>query len=378
MTSRAPRREILPAAETVVGARHAATEASSGFPRAERYELVEAARGLACLMVLLYHSLIAHAPETLTPALRAVAGVTVHGWIGVHVFFAISGWCVAERFALARTRHESGSPFLLDRALRIFPAYWAAVLVTLALRLAAAPFNSTRLADNLPAGPAGWLGTGLLLDPYLGTPAYLIVSWSLVYELGFYACMAVALGAARWLRLGDRVLFASGALLCALPWTIGTNAWFVLGLWPNFFAGVAAWVAVRTHARFAGVAVLLALTAASVAMPGRDTAGQLAAIGTATALGLLHRWDRALAGHALVRPLVWLGLMSYSLYLMHVPFNTAWQNLAARAIAPSSPLFVVVWLGAVAVAIAAGWAMATWIELPLQRWRKRTRRSDTR
>lgn len=341
--------------------------------RSERYQLVEAGRGIACLAVLLFHSLVNYAHDPLTPVLAAVEKISRHGWLGVHAFFAISGWCIAERYALARSRGESARHFLGERCLRIFPTYWAAIAVTLALRLASAPFNSMQAADALPPGLRAWAGTLLLLDPYLETPGYLTVSWSLVFEIGFYVCAAAALLEFGGRRLSERVAFAAGAALCLVPWLWAerTPPWIVLGLWPNFFAGVAAWCVVRRGARAGGFAVLGALAFGAAWRGEAERLGLLTAIGTAGALALLHPWDRALAGAAAVRALLWVGGISYSLYLLHVPFLSAAQNLGARFFAPSSPWFVAVWLTGIAVALAAGWMLATRIELPAQRWRKR-------
>ena len=109
------------------------------------------------------------------------------------MFFAVSGWSIAERLAAGHRRQESVLHFLRGRALRIYPAYWAALAFLLLVRLAAVPFNTTRLPDNLPIGALGWLGDLFLLQPYFGTVPALVVSWSLVYELGFYALDAGAL-----------------------------------------------------------------------------------------------------------------------------------------------------------------------------------------
>lgn len=345
--------------------------ASAGTRKSERYELVEAGRGLASVMVLLFHSLVNYNATPLAAPLAAVDLVARHGWLGVHAFFAISGWCIAQRFAVARAREESAGHFLRDRFLRIYPTYWAALLATLALRLAALPFNSTQFGDAFPPTPAAWAGTLLLLDPYLGTPGYLTVSWSLVFELGFYLCAALALIVGPR-RLDEKLVFLAGAALCAVPWVFPTGSpWIVLDLWPNFFVGVAAWCVVRRGARTAGSVVLIALALAALTLRPAERTGLLVATGTAALLVCLHPWDRALSGTRVGRGLLWCGTISYSLYLIHVPFLSAALNLATRFLSPASPAFAFAWLGAVAIAFAAGWALAHGVEIPLQRWRKR-------
>ena len=84
---------------------------------------------MAGLAVLLFHSLNAYPPDALPIGFKALQAVTEWGWLGVHVFFAISGWCIAERLAKGRRTGESGRHFAAERFLRIYPTYWAALLV---------------------------------------------------------------------------------------------------------------------------------------------------------------------------------------------------------------------------------------------------------
>ena len=268
-----------------------------------RYRTIEAGRGLACLAVLLFHSLTTYSPSSLTPVLATLRSATNWGWLGVHVFFSISGWCIAERLTSAVTRGETSWSFLKERFLRIFPTYWAAVALTMALRLAASPFNATSPASNLPAGWSGWVGTVLLVDPYLKAAPYLAVSWSLVYELGFYLCAALAVALWRARLSNGWMLFAAGALLCFMPWAAHTGRapWLVLELWPDFFAGMAAWCVARRGARAAGCGVLAAMLGASLLWPAYGGAGRLTAILTALVLIGLFPCDARIASHRISR-----------------------------------------------------------------------------
>jgi peptidoglycan/LPS O-acetylase OafA/YrhL len=334
--------------------------------------LLEAGRGAACLAVLLFHSLSAYGGPALPRELAAVGAVAGWGWLGVHVFFAISGWCLAERTARARKRGESGAHFAAERVLRIYPTYLAALLISIALRLAALPFNTSRLSSAVPAGWAGWLAAASLTEPYVGRPDFLTVSWSLVYELGFYLCCAAALVAvARRLATGP-LLFLAGSLLCFAPWVAHAAGapWRVLALWPDFFAGMAAWWAVRRSAR-AGCAVLALMLAASIAWPGYGGAGRLTAIGTAAALALAWPWDAGLTAGPVMRSLMRAGGISYSLYLIHVPLISPCENLMGRLISPSSRGFIAVWALAIALALAGAVCLNRVVERPVERWRRR-------
>jgi peptidoglycan/LPS O-acetylase OafA/YrhL len=56
-----------------------------------RYRSLDMWRGVACLMVVVFHSCF-YADRSTTPWLGRLIGL---GWLGVPIFFAISGFCVA-------------------------------------------------------------------------------------------------------------------------------------------------------------------------------------------------------------------------------------------------------------------------------------------
>ncbi len=338
-----------------------------------RYRLLEAGRGAACLWVLFFHSIncfpIAGLPEVLKPV-RAVGG---WGWLGVEVFFAISGWCIAERIARGFRVNESGFHFAIERLLRIFPTYWAALAVLVAIRLAAVPFNSAHLSGCTPEGWQGWLGSILLLDTYMGRGSFLEVSWTLVYELGFYLCATIALMAATRRVVKFRVLFILGCLMCLFPWTAhgGSAPWRVLALWPDFFAGMAAWWAARRGSRASGYAVLVAMLAIATIWPTYWALERLTAIGTAWILALAYTWDDRLAKMPIMRPMIWAGGVSYSLYLIHVPLMSPFFNLAERWIPYTSEWFTAVWSLAIVMALIGAKYLNQLVEAPFELWRRR-------
>lgn len=353
---------------------HTAPTISARATGSRRLQAIEVMRGVACGWVLLFHALTNFEPEQLHPLLRGLRHVTGLGWLGVHMFFAISGWCIAERLAAAWRRGEPALGFLRERALRIFPTYWAALALSFALRVAAVPFNTATLASSFPTGGRGWLADLLLLNPYLGTTATIIISWSLVYELGFYLIGAGAL-LLRQRGIPSATIAAMGFGLCLWPlfgWNFAPT--YVLGLWPDFFAGVLAWWAARATtlapkwSATAGLAVLLALDAF---WPGGYGAlARLAAIGTAVALWFFFARDDGTPASGLARRLGWFGTFSYSLYLIHLAVLSPLTNLARRFVAPTGLPFVLVWVAVVGLSGAAGWALYRWVEAPIERWRK--------
>jgi peptidoglycan/LPS O-acetylase OafA/YrhL len=164
-----------------------------------------------------------------------------------------------------------------------------------------------------------------------------------------------------------------GSLLCFMPWVahLVTSPWRVLELWPDFFAGAAAWWAARRGARIQGYGVLALLLAATAFWPAYGGIGRMTAIVTALALALAWPHDHRLEKNRAVRALAWAGGFSYSLYLIHVPLLSPIENLLGRWIPPTSPWLILVWSCATGIALVGGICLNKWVEAPVERWRRR-------
>lgn len=105
------------------------------------------------------------------------------GASGVHIFFVISGFIMVhtQRRDFGRARPLN---FLLRRADRIYPLYWACAAVTL---LVSASLRNYAIPDTLGA----WLG-GLALTPGQ-SGNFIYVGWTLGYEVYFYLVFALLL-----------------------------------------------------------------------------------------------------------------------------------------------------------------------------------------
>lgn len=257
-----------------------------------RYHEIDLLRGVACLMVVASHFLyrgqkagwIADAP----PA--AVAAAASYGYLGVHLFFIISGFVI---FMSA----ESGTvrAFAASRAARLYPAIWVAAPLT---ALVAATFSSphfqvswSTVLVNMTLAPH-WFGVEFVDGAY----------WSLVVELHFYILVALAL-ATGWLRRAEWLI--AGWLLVA-----GANLvrpMFPLEFWlaakwaPLFCAGACAYL-IRSRgssgARLALLAAAYLLAMAATVGPTLHPPRRLAAGDRAAG----HAVPPHLPGHC-VRPL---------------------------------------------------------------------------
>ena len=308
------------------------------------------------------------------PVPNAATPWTWFGWIGVELFFVISG------FVIALSAEGAGvAAFLRRRALRLLPAAWICATATLLVLEIAAP---------RPGLLRLWLvSMSFLPEREQIDPSY----WTLGIELVFYLLIATGLGRAgriqgierRALLLGGLSgafwLFAVLADWAATPLMDYRPAQLMLLPHGVFFAlGVLGWTMSRrtaTRGRYALFGLFLA--AALVEIAGRTTErthslGIVASplmpmlifgTGLAAVLGAV-RLQPVLARFIDARLATTLGLMTYPLYLLHQEIGAAIVAALMRLGAP----FAVAAVSALATMIAASWWVARRGEPAVRRW----------
>src|SRR6478752_2287330 len=99
-----------------------------------------ALRALAAFLVVAFHLNHFVAPRRLVVAGLDLTPFVTIGWLGVNIFFVLSGFLITqhllERFARASLR-ETWGPYLRDRILRVVPPYWAQIAILFAIAVAA-------------------------------------------------------------------------------------------------------------------------------------------------------------------------------------------------------------------------------------------------
>ncbi len=350
----------------------------------ERVPALTGVRALAAGWVLLYHAwLIAGSPRValaLPGTSVALSGVFATGWLGVDLFFVLSGFVLTWQ---ATQPGVAGAPFdlpgfLARRILRVYPAYYGCLSVLLALawlRLRDTPPDTIDLALHLTMMHNGARDTVSTING---------VFWSLPFEWQFYllfpamlwfarraspfAMVVASLAAAaawRWfaltraptpaVSLGPVVLDA----LAQLPFRIDE---FAVGMGAAFvarrvrFGSTAAractWIGA---AAFAALAAWCAVFDVIWWQPDATPFIRLPwmAFAAGTMLIGLARGNEPLARAFASKPVVWLGEVSYSVYLWHLPV-LAWIGVHGAAPATTAALGAVIALGApAALAVSA-------------------------
>jgi exopolysaccharide production protein ExoZ len=155
--------------------------------RSERLESVQGLRGIAALMVVFLHCtqqwhVHAKWPDS---APLWLGGIFEFGWVGVDVFFCISGFIIMWVHQADLGHPEGIQKYTLRRLVRIYPPYLFLSLFKLAF------YVFTGNWGDVPMGPLDRVISSLLLLPVGG---HLVgVAWTLAYELIFYVLFGAAI-----------------------------------------------------------------------------------------------------------------------------------------------------------------------------------------
>jgi peptidoglycan/LPS O-acetylase OafA/YrhL len=321
-----------------------------------RFELIDAMRGLAALSVLVYHVTFFFGPPG--GAVDYLTGrITGEPYPGVVVFFVISGFVLYRPFAEARflgTAPPSLAPYFVRRVARIVPAYWVALTVVAVMLGLHYVFT--------PGGVVRYYGFLQIYQPFY--PALGIgPAWTLCVEMTFYAALPLLALSVR--RLAARQTFLRAELMHCGALVIGSLAWQLLIFHlrpPGWWELSLLYVLPGTLALFA---TGIALAALSVALQHRasrprwlEVSSRLPWVSWIVAIALLYSVGRASnlasthfeawwvltgalkAGSAFFlllplvfgsghrdamrralgsRPLLFLGTISYGVYIWHYP-----------------------------------------------------------
>lgn len=345
-------------------------------------------RGVAILLVMAFHfvstgATLAHGDASLCD--RILYGVAGAGWIGVDLFFVLSGFLITGILLDAKGSTGFLRNFYARRALRIFPLYYAylAVLLIIVPLAAGARFDAPFLDQvwywlylpNIRAAVAPAVHENL----FHNAAGHL---WSLAIEEQFYLVWPFCVMAvARRRFAGFCALVIAGALVTRIGLqAMGLSAYAVMPARADALAmGALVALAVRSPqgAHAARVLALPAATAAAfviaaIAVRGSglhigdvwtQTAGLsvLAALFAAVVFGASRPADRALPRVLSWRPLRNLGKYSYGIYMLHQPLIVlaAWRIDAAGGLPAvlglQTPAVVVLALAAGAASYAAAW-----------------------
>lgn len=326
---------------------------NKSLPESPRYQSLDLWRGVACLLVIVHHCTFPRLPEqsehTLQPAELAFVEFCHKGWIGVPIFFVISGYCIAASLDRLSKKEDqiSTRTFFARRFWRIFPTYWAALLsITVLVTLVDTVFSPTLLTkEGLFLRPwwystSQWFGNIFLIETwrwhFFGASKSMIWqhTWTLNYEEQFYVAMGLILFLFRSkLFAGLATVTAASCSIQILSATYGFSieGFFFGPLWFQFAMGALVYTVINypnfriKTLTYSCIAIGLLWSISGIQKwlePGQPLhLGHFVAFTFSLLLILLHRWDAALASSTKLAFLRSCGIMSFSIYLVHEPIT---------------------------------------------------------
>ncbi|MFE2985900.1 acyltransferase family protein [Streptomyces sp. NPDC059262] len=339
-------------------------------PVGRRLHAVDGLRLVAALLVVAYHFVASGAGSTrgawempTTKVFPAAHHLAQYGYLGVEVFFAVSGFAICLS-GWGRSIRQ----FTASRVSRLYPAYWLGVLVTTAV-LTLSP------TVNKPKSHRAVLVNLTMLERPLGVSEVSGVYWTLWSEMRFYLLFAVVVFfGATYRRV---LLFCLAWTLVSIPAELSGSALWDAVFEPSYSQPFIMGVCLYLIHRFGSRAETWAVFGFSWLVEVHELARR--STWTSNALGWHVSWLGSVAVFTVLLTLLvlcvigplarldvrWLstaGAMTYPLYVLHDEIGyTAIR--AFRHDVPRWPLLIAL----LVVLLALSYAVARWVEKPVGR-----------
>ena len=354
-------------------------------PAVGKLACLDGLRGVAVLLVVLFH--LGNGDRVgYHRTVAAVLSPFRYGFTGVHLFLVLSGFCLTHALIRrARARRAPDWPtYMKGRYRRIGPPYYAAMALYLSFPVAA-------LLIGRPGASRALLSVRQVATHVLFIHGFWpdtidsinTAFWSLSLEFQFYLALPLLFVMAG--RFGPAAVLATAAVV-SLAWR-GTlaalwpgHAYLINGFLPGrlteFVLGMAVAFWFNDPARRVGQGGVVRFLVAALALLGGAVAltarGRLFATDYVFSLGytlllvaVLRAAERPGRLSALFewRPLVWVGMISYSLYLTHSLFVErtiqVYRLVVPRpSLAADAALIAMV----IAIVLAGGWGFYHLVE----------------
>jgi peptidoglycan/LPS O-acetylase OafA/YrhL len=194
----------------------------------KRFEELDVLRGLAAVMVVVFHFTMGRNQADLGFKL---------GTTGVDLFFIISGFVIL----LSLEHVEKSGQFIINRISRLYPTYWACVSLTFLIML----LNGIRMMDFSRISIVQYLGNMTMFQFYLRIPNLDGPYWTMIIEMLFYILMVILFQFKILKHLNKIGVFLTIFIVLIVHFQFD-NIWVkrifywipLLQFWPLFFAGI--------------------------------------------------------------------------------------------------------------------------------------------
>jgi peptidoglycan/LPS O-acetylase OafA/YrhL len=356
-----------------------------------QFKILDFFRGFAAFWVVMDHScdrwIFSGNTQYLNHPLYAFS---IRGQLGVVLFFVISGYCITATAWSSLYKSKSVLRYALDRIRRIYPPYLATLILTALATAVISLAEGHHLipkVNHLQAYPSEfkfWFANLFLLQRVLDTPLVNIVFWSLCYEIFFYIIIGIFLKISQYLwksysQKAGTIFFvcsigASAAITLVRLILVGT-AKFPFDLWHEFAIGgllffllefkestVPQFDKILSLTIYINVFVVTGLTIGFALLrriDGTDVGHPSSTIKSFVSLLFciiliaIRPIDAQLSKHRFLKPFMWLGAFSYSLYLTH-PIILPFIDILSRRAGLTGSLYLIAFWLQVSIAVVFG------------------------
>lgn len=268
-----------------------------------RYDLLDPARGLAALAVVIFHR--GTHPEF--PSL--FNWIAEYGEVGANIFFVISGYVIYQSAERHFQKEGSGALFFLKkRVRRIYPPFWISLIFA---------FLVVPLLLHQTFSVADILSSATLTYSLFDLQAPQVVYWTLVNEQQFYLIMTILIlpifkQHRVWLILASSVVSMTYMLGIVSNWWVNST---IVSHWFEFLLGILVYFILwRKVSLWYSLPVFFVLVITGLTINYRTQAASLFALVILCVYPLRVR----ISSTRLFQVIKPLGVISYSLYLVHL------------------------------------------------------------
>ncbi|KQO15253.1 acyltransferase [Acidovorax sp. Leaf76] len=346
-------------------------------PPTSRTPVIDMAKGLACIAIV-WHHLAFYGPmsdiaQPLAPAL--IAWLYDYGRMAVQVFLVLGGYLAAASLAPQGVpRFDHAGHAIAKRFVRLVVPYAVALLLTVIVAALVRPGLDHASVPDEPT-LAQLLANALLLQDIVGESALSAGVWYVAIDFQLFALSVLVWAGARAFP-GARAqqhaaLLAKSAIVAGMAaslWVL--NRMPELDMWAVYFfgsygLGMLAYWAVQAPRAQGWVALMVVLGGVALAIDHRGRI--LVALATALCLVAALRSDSVRSWRG-VAPLVQLGQMSYSVFLVHFAVCLLVNAVISRLWPESPVLNALGMLLAFALSLAAGRQLYLHVERHVPSW----------
>ena len=207
---------------------------------------LDIARGLAALSVFLFHI-----RGVLEASIPFMAQLAQYGRLGVPLFFVISGYVITSSAEGVIRRSSNSNSFLKRRFLRIYPPFWASIIIVIMIPYIMAAVSYLKAGQYISPTPnyqlltiSDWIQVASLIKVFMSNNGDLegqfmavnSVYWTLAIEFQFYLCVYAALIFRRYFR--SILLSISIISLMLIIFPLHINSGLFINFWPMFAIGI--------------------------------------------------------------------------------------------------------------------------------------------